>query len=302
MCLLSSNKMENQKISFYNEISMMMFGFGDSHTPNPETVRLVENIVQSQLRLILQEALKYSKGEVFNGEELVFLMRRNKYKMRRFIKYLQIKILKTKMGNKDNVIETDIAEPPKHELMKFIEKIDETGELSTFTEFDEIKYERMIRADRISVSLNEEKYLKYAKARQVSFLHKSILGGKGEKLIQWIRPNMNITLRNNGLDVLTYYAYETVAQLMDYAFLVRLDAKRTNDPLSNLSGFYYNSTMFNGDHRFSGSNKDYSRIYSGQPPFSPNEIKEVMRRVYSSQTGKLMLGKKTPATHYILAL
>lgn len=289
--------MDDQKTSYYNEISMMMFGFGDSHKPNPETVRLIEGIVQNQLRLILQEAQKYSNGSYIDGKELVFLMRKNKYKMRRFIKYLQLKMLRTKLHKREDV-EVELNEPPKHELMFFIESIDETGELSNFSEYDEVKYERMIRADRISTSLNEEQYLKYAKARSVSFLHNTI--GNAEKLKKWLDSKIDIT--TSGMDVLTYYAYETVAQLIDYAFLVRLDMKRTSDPLGNLNGLFYNSAMFNGEHRFSDSSKDYSRIHSGQPAFTPNEIKEVMRRVYSSQTGKLMLGNKVPPTHHILAL
>lgn len=289
--------MEDQKVSYYNEISMMMFGFGDSHKPNPETVRLIEGIVQNQLRMIIQEAMKYSNGNFIDGKEMVFLMRKNKYKMRRFIKYLQLKMLRTKLYKREEV-EVELNESPKHELMYFIESIDETGELSNYTEYDEIKYERMIRADRISSALNEEQYLKYAKARSVSFLHNSI--GNPEKLKKWLHLKVEMTA--SGLDVLTYYAYETVAQLIDYAFLVRLDMKRTNDPLGNLNGLFYNSAMFNGEHRFSDSSKDYSRIHSGQPAFTTNEIKEVMRRVYSLQTGKLMLGKNVPSTQHILAL
>nr|CAH7752159.1 unnamed protein product [Callosobruchus chinensis] len=49
--------MESGKITYYSEISQMMFGFGDSHSPNPDTVRLVESILLQQLRTLVQEAL-----------------------------------------------------------------------------------------------------------------------------------------------------------------------------------------------------------------------------------------------------
>lgn len=78
--------MGTKKQTYYNEISMMMYGFGDSHEPNPETVRLVESTVLSQLRMIVNEALKYWDGVSLKGENLIFLLRHNKYKMQRFVR------------------------------------------------------------------------------------------------------------------------------------------------------------------------------------------------------------------------
>lgn len=291
--------MEHQKVSYYNEISIMMFGFGDSHKPNPDTVRLVESIVLSQLRLIIQEAIKYSKHDTLRAEELVFLMRKNKYKMRWFVKYLHNQELKKRVSS-DIVNLTDI---PKNSLIEFIEKIDETGELTDLTEFDEVKHERQVRADRISLALDEEKYLKFAKARCKSFNSKQMSQMRNfEKLRLWVDPKRDIMYTTPALDVLSYYAYETVAQLTDYALLVRLDNRQTSDPLANLSGSYYTGAMFNGEHRFNGVNPDYSRVYSGQPPISVNEIKEVMRRLTSPAVGKLNFGKKLPDSQFILAI
>lgn len=291
--------MDTPKISYYNEISLMMFGFGDSHKPNPDTVRYVEQIVLNQLRMIVQEALKYVNGNNVRGEELVFLMRKNKYKMRRFIKYLMNKDMKKQI--EDPMI--DLTNERKNSIIEFIERIDETGELTDMTEFDETKYERQLRADRISVALDEEKYMKFFKARCTSFKSKQMSQFKSlEKLRLWVDPKKEINFTSSALDVLAYYAYETVAQLTDYSLLVRLDMKNSLDPLNNLGGLYYNASMFNGEHRFSGSNPDYSKVYSGQPPISVNEIKEVMRRIYNPQAGKLCFGKQLPNTHFIIAI
>lgn len=294
--------MEPQKISYYNEISLMMFGFGDSHKPNPDTVRLVESIVLNQLRMIVQEAMKHIIGRNLKGEELVFLMRKNKFKMRRFIKYIQMKELKKHTESVNFTI--DLTNPPKNELLEFIERIDETGELSDLTEFDETKHDRQVRADRMSVALDEEKYMKFFKARCTSFNSKQMSQLRNfEKLKMWVDPKKDINFSNSALDVLSYYAYETVAQLVDYALLVRMDMKSTSDPLSNIASSTYNAAMFNGEHRFTGTNPDYSKVYSGQPAISATEIKEVMRRLYMPQAGKLMLGRQSlPDTHYILAL
>lgn len=295
--------MEPQKITYYNEISLMMFGFGDSHKPNPETVRLVESIVLKQLRTIVQEAMKYSEGKNLRGEELVFLMRHNKHKMIRFVKYLQNKRNKYLLQKMQmNILEVDMGQQPKGDLLQFIERIDETGEFSNLSEFDEVKHERQVRADRISQALDEKKYLEFCKARCVSFNSKDTIHRSLDKLRAWIDPKKEIEFNADALDVLAYYAYQTVAEIIDYALLVRMDSKCGTDSLKHLPGSYYTATMFNGEHRLGGANPDYSKVHSSQPPISVNEIKEVMRRVYSPQAGRLYFGGSVPETHYLFAL
>ncbi|XP_018561644.1 transcription initiation protein SPT3 homolog [Anoplophora glabripennis] len=299
----NTGKMEAQKITYYNEISLMMFGFGDSHKPNPDTVRLVESIVLKQLRTIVQEALKYSDGKNLRGEELVFLMRHNKHKMIRFVKYLmnkQNKYLLQKMQL--NMLEENPVQLPKGDLMEFIERIDETGEFTDLSTFDEIEHERQVRADRISQALDQKKYLEFSKARCASFNSRDTIHRSLEKLRAWIDPKKDINFNADALDVLAYYAYQTVAEITDYALLVRMDSKCGTDALKHLSGSYYTATMFNGEHRFGGANPDYSKVHSSQPPISVNEIKEVMRRVHTPQAGRLNFGGNVPETHYLFAL
>lgn len=295
--------MECEKITFFQEISLMMFGFGDSHVPNPETVRLVEGIVLKQLRTIVQEALKYSDGKTLKGKELVFLLRHDKHKMRRFVQYLRNKEIQSAVQSmKSEIIEIDQDVKPKGELMEFIEYIDETGEFTDLSEVDEVKQNRLLRADRISQALDEKKYLEFCKARTASFASRDITFRKSEKLRLWIDPKKEINFQTNAMLVLAYFAYQTVAEITDYALLVRMDSKSGLDPLSHLHGSYYTSTMFNGEHSLGTTNLDYSRVYSGQPPISVNEIKEVMRRVHSCHSGKINFGGKLPETHYLFAL
>ncbi|XP_017780849.1 PREDICTED: transcription initiation protein SPT3 homolog [Nicrophorus vespilloides] len=289
-----------EQVTYFNEISLMMFGFGDSHKPNTDTVKLVESITLNQLRLIIHEAVKYQEGNSLGGEELVFLMRKNKYKMRRFIKYLYNKDAKHRLSK--GLVDMS-GTSTKNTLIEFVEKIDETGELTDLTEYDEVKNERMIRADRISLFLDEETYLKFSQARCTSFRNKNMSSARDyEKLKQWVDPRNELNFSNLALDVLSYYAYETVAQLTDYALLVRLDHNRKGDPLSNLQGTYFSATMFNGEHRLTKENIDYSKVGSCQQPITVNEIKEVMRRICSPQAGKLNFGKKYVESHQIIAI
>lgn len=263
-------------LNYHNKIALMLFGFGDTPKPREDTVRLVESIVLRQLRTIIQEALSHCEGTDLNGEELVFLMRHNKYKMRRFVKHLINEEVKKEI-EKENVEVTNIdliTSKPKHHLISFIESIDETGEFMDLSEFDEVKHIRQIRANQISEILDKEKYLEYQKARCVSFLS----GRNFEKFRIWLDPKKEVNFSPTSLDILSYFAFETVAQLVDLAFLVRLDNKRNPDPLNN------------------------TKAYCIQQPIMVSEIKEVMRRFCSPQSGKLNFGNKLPETHYLLAL
>lgn len=295
--------MEYPKISFYKEISLMMYGFGDSHKPNPETVRLVESIVLKQLRTIVQEAIKYSDGKNLKGEELAFLMRHDKHKMQRFVRYLINKENKAKVQQlQPDINEIDGSVLPKNDLIEFIEKIDETGEFTDLSEFDEVKYERQLRADRISQALDEKKYLEFCKARCASFNSRETTHRHLDKIRSWLDPKKEINFKIEALDILAYLAYQTVAEITDYALLVRMDSKCGTDPLKHLPGSYYTATMFSGKHKFEESNPDYSTVHSSQPPISVNDIKEVMRRVHTPQAGRLNFGGKLPDTHYLFAL
>ncbi|XP_066254272.1 transcription initiation protein SPT3 homolog [Euwallacea similis] len=291
------NKMQNH----HHQIHMMMYGLGDSHDPNPDTVQLVESIVQSQLKTIVIEALKYGDGKVLRGRDLVFLLRHNKYKMHRFIRYILHKELSQKLKCSSTVSKIDHDDKTKNKLIKFIESIDETGEFLDMSEVDETKVERMLRADRISRNLSEEKYLEFQKSRCASF---KTCPRSFENIKQWIDPKKELIFEDDSMDVLCYLAFQTVAELVDYALLVREDAQSGSDPLAHLpgSGSYYTAAMFKAPHGLERGRVDCARIRTNQAPISVGEIKEVMRRIYSPQTGKLNFGGKVPDTHYLLAL
>nr|CAH7718011.1 unnamed protein product [Callosobruchus chinensis] len=294
--------MESGKITYYSEISQMMFGFGDSHSPNPDTVRLVESILLQQLRTLVQEALKYSDGEHLGGEELVFLMRHSKQKMRRFVTYLRNKQNKAILQQPVGAADKQLVDKPEGQLMEFIEHIDETGEFTDLTEIDEVKLERQLRADRISLALDEKRYLEFCKARCRSFTSNYTVQRSLKNLRIWVDPKEEINFTNEALDVLAYYAYQTVAEIVDYALLVRMDTKTGSNPFDHLPGSYYTATMFNGKHQFQEDNPDYSKVHSSQPQITVNEVKEVMRRVHTPQAGKLNFGGPLPETHYLFAL
>lgn len=145
--------------------------------------------------------------------------------------------------------------------------------------------------------LDAKKYIEFCRARRASFTSKN-----PDELRFWLDPDQELSFSPVALDILAYYAFETVAQIVDYALLVRMDKQRTKDPFSNLAGMHYNAVMFNGSYRFVDSKPDISVVYTGQPPISVDEIREVMRRVTMPQAGRLNLGKKLPETQFLFAL
>ena len=283
------------RISYYAQIASMMFGFGDSHSPNPETVRLIESITLSQMKLILNEASKHVGADnTISDEHLVFLMRKSKFKMMRFIRHL-----KHETPARNKPLEKPIV---RHHLLNFIEYIDETGELCDLEMFDEVKHERLIRADRLSQCWDLANYMKFHHARIISFKSKSATLTI-EKLRQWIDPECRYKITIGAWDVISYLAYETVAGIVDYAMLVRTDHNRTPNPLGNTHQGHLSGTIFNSEHKLSTGIPDHNQVYGGQPAISVSEIKEVMRRLNTPQAGQLYFSRQPPpAKPVIIAL
>lgn len=87
-------------ISFADEIRKMMHSFGDVRSPLPDSVRLVESFVLHQMGLLLDEAEHISnlRGSPTIGvEEFLFLLRRNRAKLAKLIRYLRLKDLRLRL-------------------------------------------------------------------------------------------------------------------------------------------------------------------------------------------------------------
>lgn len=129
---------------------------------------------------------------------------------------------------------------------------------------DEVKQQRCIRAEIMTRSMDEARYLKFSKARNASFANKN-----RHKFSDWIAPDSEfcvfnyLTLENNfhlsvkyifvlcylgditvtkqAYIILGYLAYETVAQIIDFALLVRQDQNKIyGDAIDRLRLSYVN--------------------------------------------------------------
>ncbi|XP_043538621.1 transcription initiation protein SPT3 homolog isoform X3 [Chiloscyllium plagiosum] len=228
--------------SFVTELQTMMYGFGDARRPLTETAILVEDIVHSQLINMLHQAAEISQvrgARVIAAEDILFLMRKDKRKLRRLLRHMSLRDFKSKIikGVEDeDVIEADKSSSSINKRQKlyqeFLSSIDQTGELLGLLEeddADEVKQERLERAERQTRMMDSSQYAEYCESRQLSFAKKPT------KFKDWLDcSSMEVKPNPVALEIMAYLAQETVAQLVDLALLVKQDmAAKTGDPFSN---------------------------------------------------------------------
>nr|XP_042704591.1 transcription initiation protein SPT3 homolog isoform X1 [Chrysemys picta bellii] len=238
----SSGRGTGKSTSFTTELQSMMFSLGDVRRPLHETAVLVEDIIHMQLINLLQQAAEVSQlrgARVISAEDLLFLMRKDKKKLRRLLKYMFFRDYKSKIVKgieEDDLLEDKFNSSSVNKRQKlaqdFLNSIDQTGELLAMFEDDEIddvKQERMERAERQTRMMDSAQYAEFCESRQLSF------SKKASKFRDWLDcSSMEIKPNAVAMEILAYLAYETVAQLVDLALLVKQDmAPKAGDPFSH---------------------------------------------------------------------
>ena len=80
-------------VHFVTEIQSMMHGFGDSRSPLIESATLIQTVVLQQMRTIIHKASEVSimRGvKAVGPEDIIFLMRKDRVRLHRLLKYLGI--------------------------------------------------------------------------------------------------------------------------------------------------------------------------------------------------------------------
>lgn len=277
---------KNESINYITEIRQMMHGFGDCSEPLIESAKIIEDVVLHQMRAIVKKACEVAerrgtlkKSNIVTAEDFIFLLRKDKIKLQRLMKYLELKQFK---ANVNKVLKNDTPEKIvddeqlqngklKGLYHEFLSTIDNTGELLESTSIiDEIKLNRCIRAEMMTRSMDEARYIKFSNARNASFANKH-----RHKFNDWICTDGDITVSKQGLVVLGYLAYETVAQIIDLAFLVRQDqTKIYGDAIDRLRLSYVNPYTYKPYYHGKGATTK---------PITPAEITEALRRYWSPQ-------------------
>ncbi|XP_061693232.1 transcription initiation protein SPT3 homolog isoform X2 [Syngnathoides biaculeatus] len=236
------------RTTFVPEIQGMMFALGDAQRPLPETAALVEDVVHTQLITMLHQA---SEGATLRGsrviavEDILFLMRRDKRKVSRLLKYLQFRDYKSKLLKSldDDDVQQDQgagssgavagANQRRHRLAQdFLLWLDHTGELLSLAErqeLDPVKRERLERMERHTRTMDQTQYTEFCESRQLSFAKKA------SKFRDWLDCS-SLELKPNGvaMEILSYLAYETVAQIVDLSLLVKQEVVAKTDAVAHV--------------------------------------------------------------------
>ncbi|XP_050393479.1 transcription initiation protein SPT3 homolog isoform X1 [Patella vulgata] len=235
---------------FTTEVQHMMHGFGDCKKPLHDSAFLVQDLVHKQMANLLQQAAEVASTRTsrFIGiEDIVFLMRKDKIKLRRLLRYMKVKDTKAlalrSAGLEEEENQEASEKPPpagsvpmykrRKVCYDFLSSIDQTGELIALFDdegFDEIKHERMVRAELQSRNLDTKQYAEFCEARQSGFSRKY----KFQRFKEWLMAGVNVDIKPNphALEVISYLAYETVAEIVDLALIVKQDMRATvSDPM-----------------------------------------------------------------------
>lgn len=232
---------------FTSEIQQMMHGFGDCRKPLNDTALLVEEIVHQQVSALLYQACDVAtlRSARFIGmEDLLFLLRKDKVKLARLLRYLDLKDMKATVLKGSNMEEDDgtesgekVIQPMKKRRKichDFLSSIDQSGELVALFDddkIDDVKHDRLVRAELQSRGMDQKHYLEFCEARQINFSRKY----KSQRFKDWLMAGVNIDIKPNlpALEILSYFSYETVAQVVDLALLVKQDMRSgLSDPLA----------------------------------------------------------------------
>nr|XP_023694927.1 transcription initiation protein SPT3 homolog isoform X5 [Paramormyrops kingsleyae] len=287
---LSAARASGKAISFIPELQSMMFALGDTRRPLHETAALVEDIVHTQLVNLLQQAAEVSLvrgARVISAEDILFLMRKDKKKVRRLLKYMQFRDYKSKILktiDDDDLLDTDKFSSSNNKRQKlvqdFLSSIDQTGDflaLMDEDDLDDVKQERLERIERQTRMMEPAQYSEFCESRQLSF------SKKASKFREWLDcSSMEVKPNVVSMEILSYLAYETVAQLVDLALLVKQDmTPKTGDPFSHAI-----SATFIQYHNPTAESAAACGMEAESGAIQPAHIREAIRR-YSHKTGPL---------------
>ncbi|XP_051711641.1 transcription initiation protein SPT3 homolog isoform X3 [Oryctolagus cuniculus] len=214
-------------------------------------------------------------------------MRKDKKKLRRLLKYMFMRDYKSKIIksiDEDDLLEDKLSGSSNTNKRQkiaqdFFNSIDQTGELMAMLEndeIDEVKQERMERAERQTRIMDSAQYAEFCESRHLSFSKKT------SKFRDWLDcSSMEIKPTIVAMEILAYLAYETVAQLVDLALLVRQDmVTKAGDPFSHAM-----SAAFIQYHN-SAESAAACGVEAHSDAIQPCHIREAVRR-YGHKIGPL---------------
>ncbi|KAI0732820.1 TFIID-domain-containing protein [Fomitopsis betulina] len=224
-----------REYKYSQEISQMMFVFGEVQDPNPETVNLVEDIVRGQLiELIVQaRALATRRGARYlSAEDLIFLIRHDRAKVNRLRTYLSWKDVrkhaKDSGGDGGGGVEVENLEDGADdkltakaqkitiklpwEIMTIYSDVLHTDDEEDEDDIEahEASIQRLKEADDATRQMTREEYQHYSDCRQASFTYR-----KAKRFREFLNLPASLDLKQNDdtVDIVGFLAFEMVRSL-----------------------------------------------------------------------------------------
>lgn len=257
------------KPKLFDEVAILMKSFGDtiSSSQNREAIILVERILVQQLSAIFHEVMNVAyerTGCIILSPlqcDFEFIMRRNPSKVQRLRKYIKCqKLLKTEQKQGIGI--------------NFLNRLAEESEKTSEDEqeiYDPVQTRRLFRADRISQILNQQKYEEFQKARSWSSNAKNKTDMM-RKLVEILQIPKESQDNINLLEIMLFLAQETVATIVDFAILTRLNTdNHITDPFA-ISSNITNNMLYLCPEVTQGRGMD------GIKAINVQEINEAIRR------------------------
>lgn len=257
----------------YEEISVLMKSFGDSiFNQNRETIILVEKIVIQQLCGILNEAMTvaYKRTGSINPSQcdFEFLMRRNPAKVQKFRRHMK------------NVCQLKTEQKQGYGLNFLNRLADGTDSDEEQEIYDPEITRKLFRADRISQILNQQKYEEFQKARSWSSNSKNKTDML-RKLVDILQIPKEIQDHSNCLEIILYLTQETIAKLVDFSILTRLNSDNHNSDPFTISSSITSAQLHLCPEVTQGRGQD------GIKAITVQEINEAVRRVQMMSTKRM---------------
>ncbi|KAL5457632.1 hypothetical protein EMCRGX_G034913 [Ephydatia muelleri] len=214
---------------FMNEIKSMMYCFGDVRHPSTEAAILIEEVTHKQIIDLIRRANEITQlreGKCVGVEDIFFLLRKEKGKLKSLVRHLNFKEMASSSSNsqeEEPTAEQDLFHHPavggkKRLCFDFLNPVDLAGEFG-MADIDEIQAERLEFQNVLTENMDQAQYMEYAECRQASF------GKNAAKFKEWLNlgslmqqgPGRGVT------EILGYLCYDTVRELVELALLVKKD-------------------------------------------------------------------------------
>ncbi|SJL02494.1 related to SAGA complex subunit spt3 [Armillaria ostoyae] len=261
----------SREYKYTQEISQMMFVFGEVQEPNMDTVNLVEDIVRGQLiELIVQaRALAVRRGARYlTAEDLIFLIRHDRGKVNRLRTYLSWKDVrkhaKDSGGDGGGGVEVETLEDGADDKLAakaqkitiklpweittiYSEVLKQSGHQSDDEEDEDDIEAHEASIQRLKASreaddatrqmTREELHLHIAKAGIPSFLHRlhSLIHFPAKRFREFLNlpPHLDLKANDDTVDIVGFLAFEMVRSLT----LAGLSVKKSLEEASLLDEY-----------------------------------------------------------------